>query len=153
MSRWIAHVERTLIEEVPAPPEEVREFYADLDNIRLVHPLIQSVRLLARSETLGGCQRSYRVVDRIPLGPFAMQVAYHAHLSVTSHGEVHTEAAQFPRVRLYGRVTFVGTDGGTRLTERIRIAAPRPLASCTTRAAVKAHLAMLSGIRCHFESR
>jgi hypothetical protein len=49
-------------------------------------------------------------------------------------------------------VSFEAIDGGTRVTERIRIAAPRPLAPVTTREAVKAHIAMLAGIRRHFES-
>ena len=48
MSWWTAHAERTLTEEVPAPPDEVRDYYVDLDNIRLVHPLIVSVQLLWR---------------------------------------------------------------------------------------------------------
>jgi hypothetical protein len=43
-------------------------------------------------------------------------------------------------------------DGGTRVTERIRIAAPRPLAPMTTREGVKAHIEMLAGIRRHFKS-
>ena len=63
-----------------------------------------------------------------------------------------TEADQSPGVHLRGTVSFEPTDGGTRLTERIRIAAPRPLAPMTTREAVKAHVAMLAGIRRHFES-
>ena len=44
MSWWIAHAEKTLSEDVPAPPDGVRDFYVDLDNIKLVHPLI--VRLV-----------------------------------------------------------------------------------------------------------
>ncbi len=40
---------------------------------------------------------------------------------------------------------------GTRLTERIQIAAPWPLASVTTRKAVEAHTEMLAGIRRRFE--
>jgi hypothetical protein len=55
-------------------------------------------------------------------------------------------------VRLRGTVSFEPISAGTRLTERIRIAAPRPLAGTTTREAVKAHITMLSGIRTHFES-
>ncbi|BCI92167.1 hypothetical protein NIIDMKKI_73730 [Mycobacterium kansasii] len=50
-------------------------------------------------------------------------------------------------------MSFEPIDTGTRLTERIRITAPRLLAAFTTREAVKAHRAMLSGIRRHFECR
>ena len=152
MSWWTAHAERTLSEQVPAPPARVRDFYVDLDNIKLVHPLIVSVQAMPRSETPDGYRQSYRVVDRIPLGPFTIQITYQARLHVPADGDVTTEADQSPGVRLRGTVSFEPVDGGTRVTERIRIAAPRPLASMTTREAVKAHIEMLAGIRRHFES-
>ncbi|MGA3256177.1 MAG: SRPBCC family protein [Mycobacterium sp.] len=152
MSWWMAHAERTLSEQVPAPPARVRDFYVDLDNIKLVHPLIVSVQAMPRSETPDGYRQSYRVVDRIPLGPFTIQITYQARLHVPADGDVTTEADQSPGVRLRGTVSFEPVDGGTRVTERIRIAAPRPLASMTTREAVKAHIEMLAGIRRHFES-
>ena len=41
---------------------------------------------------------------------------------------------------------------GTRIVERIRIEAPWPLASVTTRKAVEAHTEMLAGIRRSFEN-
>jgi Polyketide cyclase / dehydrase and lipid transport len=152
MSWWVAHAERTLSEEVPAPPADVRDFYVELDNIKLVHPLIVSVQATSRAETPDGYRQSYRVVDRIPLGPLHLRIAYRARLHVRADGEVTTEADQSPGVRLRGTVSFAPIDGGTRITERIRIAAPRPLARVTTREAVKAHIEMLAGIRRHFES-
>jgi hypothetical protein len=152
MSWWVSVAERTLSEEVPAPPGDVRDFYVDLGNIKLVHPLIVSVRATSRTETPDGYLQSYRVVDRIPLGPFTIKTAYQARLHVRADGDVMTEADQSPGVHLRGTVSFEPIDGGTRLTERIRIAAPRPLAPVTTREAVKAHAAMLAGIRRHFES-
>jgi hypothetical protein len=153
MSWWTAHAERTLTEEVPAPPDEVRDYYVDLDNIRLVHPLIVSVQLLSRTETADGYRVSYQVVDRIPLGPIAMKVTYRARLQVPVDGDVHTEADQSPGVRLRATVSFDPIEGGTRVTERIRFAAPRSLAAFTVREAVKAHAKMLYGIRRHFELR
>lgn len=153
MSWWTAHAERTLTEEVPAPPDEVRDYYVDLDNIRLVHPLIVSVQLLSRTETADGYWVSYQVVDRIPLGPIAMKVTYRARLQVPVDGDVQTEADQSPGVRLRATVSFEPIAGGTRVTERIRFAAPRPLAAFTVREAVKAHAKMLYGIRHHFELR
>lgn len=152
MSWWVARAERTLTEEVPAPPDDVRDFYVDLDNIKLVHPLIVSVQATSRTETPEGYLQSYRVVDRIPLGPFTIRITYRARLHVRTDGDVMTEADQSPGVRLRGTVSFTPIDGGTRVTERILIAAPRPLASTTTREAVKAHTEMLAGIRRHFES-
>lgn len=152
MSWWIAESEHTLTQDVPAPPEPVREFYVDLDNIKLVHPLIVSVTPVSRSEDRDGYRQSYRVVDRIPLGPLTMKITYRARLQVPAHGDVTTEADQSPAVRLRGRVSFEPIETGTRVTERIRICAPRPLAPMTTREAVKAHAAMLAGICRHFES-
>ncbi|MEB3980683.1 SRPBCC family protein [Mycobacterium sp. 663a-19] len=152
MSWWTAHAERTMTEDVPAPPDQVRDFYVDLDNIKLVHPLIVSVEALSRTETPDGYRQSYRVVDRIPLGPFVIRTTYHARLQVPAVGDVLTEADQSPGVRLRGAVSFEPAGGGTRVTERIRITAPRLLAAVTTREAVKAHIAMLGGIRRHFES-
>ena len=64
-----------------------------------------------------------------------------------------TEARQFPKVRLNGRVSFEPIETGTRLSERLHIAAPRLLAAMTQREAVDAHVAMLAGIRGHFENR
>jgi Polyketide cyclase / dehydrase and lipid transport len=150
VSLWITHAAETLTEEIPAAPDKVRDFYVDLDNIKVVHPLVVSVRTLSRSETADGYQQSYRVRDRIPLGRLAIRISYWARVEVSVHGDVITEARQFPRVRLHGTVTFEPIDSGTRLTERLRIAAPRPLAAMTQREAVDAHVAMLAGIRSHF---
>jgi hypothetical protein len=155
MSWWLAHAQRTLSEDVPAPPGDVRDFYVDLDNIKLVHPLIVSVQATSRTETPDGYLQSYRVVDRIPLGPFTIKTAYRARLHVRADGDVATEADQSPGVHLRGIVSFEPIREpavGTRMTERMRITAPRPLAALTTREAVKAHIAMLAGIRRHFES-
>jgi hypothetical protein len=152
MSWWTARAERTMTEEVPAPPDEVRDFYVDLDNIKVVHPLIVSVVALSRTETPDGYLQSYRVIDRIPLGPFSIRVTYRARLHVPAFGDVMTEADQSPGVHLRGTVSFEPAGSGTRVTERIRITAPRPLAAVTIREAVKAHIAMLAGIRSHFES-
>ncbi|EUA15631.1 polyketide cyclase / dehydrase and lipid transport family protein [Mycobacterium kansasii 732] len=147
----MACAERTLSESVPAQPDRVRDFYVDLDNIRLVHPLIVSVQTTDRRETAQGYLQSYRVVDRIPLGPFAIQISYRSRLLVPTDGDVSTEADQWPGVHVRATVSFEPIDAGTRLTERIRITAPRLLAAFTAREAVNAHQAMLSGIRRQFE--
>ncbi|HEY2088955.1 MAG TPA: SRPBCC family protein, partial [Mycobacterium sp.] len=117
MSLWIAHAERTISDEIPAPPDEVRDFYVDLDNIKDLHPLVVSVQLLEQHQTAKGYQKTYRVRDRIPLGPLSMPITYWARVEVPQHGDVITEARQFPRVRLNGTVSFEPIDSGTRLTE------------------------------------
>ena len=152
MSWWMPEVERTVSEEVAAPPAEVRNFYVDLDSLRLVHPLIVSVEELSRVEGSDGYRQTYRVVDRMRVGPISFKIAYQARLGVPVTGDVLTEAVQSPGVRLRGTVSFEPVAGGTRITERVRISAPRPLAAYTTREAVKAHVTMLSGIRSHFAS-
>lgn len=148
---WLIQVERTLVEEIPAPPGEVRDFYVDLNNIKLVHPLVVAVRKTERHDTADGYLQTYRVRDRIPLGPFRFPISYVATLRVRADGDVMTEARQFPRVRLRGIVRFDTIADGTRLCEYLRIEAPRPLAAVTTREAVKAHTEMLAGIRRCFE--
>jgi hypothetical protein len=150
VGRWITSVERTLAEDVPARPDDVRRFYADLDTITLVHPLVVSVRTIRRDDTADGYEQTYRVVDAIPVGPVRLRTSYRAHLTVPRSGDIATEARQFPGVRLRGRVSFTPTDGGTRITESIEIAAPRPLLAFTVTKALGAHTAMLAGIRRHF---
>jgi hypothetical protein len=151
VSWWIARGERTLTERVPAAPDEVRNFYVDLDNIKMVHPLVVSVRSIARNPVAGGYVELYRVRDRIPLGWFTLRTSYRVRLHVPDEGDVIAEAHQFPNVRLHSTVSFEPIDTGTRVIERMRIAAPRALAGVTIREAVRAHITMLAGIRSHFE--
>jgi hypothetical protein len=151
VGRWIRREECTLSEDVPGPPDDVRGFYVDLDNIKLVHPLVVSVRTVDRRDTPDGYVQIYRVVDRIPVGPVHLRTNYVARLYVPVTGDVLTEARQFPRVRLSGTVSFEPIAAGTRVVERIRIEAPRPLASITVGRAVEAHTEMLAGIRRRFE--
>jgi hypothetical protein len=151
VSWWIAHAEHVLSEEISATTTQVRDFYVDLDNIKTVHPLVVSVRTISRTETSDGYERTYRVADRIPLGMINLPISYRARLRVPAHGDVLTEARQFPGVRLYGQVTFEPIEAGTRIIERLHITAPRPLAALTAREAVDAHRAMLAGIRRHFQ--
>jgi ligand-binding SRPBCC domain-containing protein len=147
VSWWLAHADRTVAEEIPAPPEAVRDFYVDLENIKRVHPLVVAVRATDRRQTGDGYLQTYRVLDRIPLGPLSLRISYVARLHVLNAGDVMAEADQFPRVRLRTRVSFEPTDAGTRITERMHIEAPRVLAAMTVREAVKAHTAMLAGMR------
>ena len=151
MSWWVARTERTVSEVIPALPSEVRDFYVDLDNIKRVHPLVVAVRTTDRRQTTDGYIQSYRVQDRIPLGPLRLRISYLARLNVPRAGDVTAEARQFPGVRLRTTVSFEPVDAGTRITEHMRIDAPRALAAMTTREAVKSHTAMLAGMRRCFE--
>jgi hypothetical protein len=40
VSWWVARAVRTVSEEIPASPNEVRDFYVDLNNVNRVHPLV-----------------------------------------------------------------------------------------------------------------
>ena len=150
---WTDGGDHTLSELIPAEPEAVRDFYVDLDNIMVVHPLVVSVRPVRRRDIAGGGHlQAYRVRDRITLGRIILRTSYTAELYVPELGDVLTEARQFPGVRLFGRVSFEGGAAGTTLTECLQISAPTPLAAFTVRQAVAAHTSMLAGIRQHFET-
>jgi len=151
MRTWLTvTASREVSVEVPAPPREVRDFYVDLHNIALIHPLVVSVTTVARTSTPDGYVQTYRVRDRIPLGPIILGTRYVARLHVPTDGDVTAEARQFPFVRLNTVVSFEPAADGTRVTERMRIAAPRLLARVTVREAVTAHTAMLGNLRRHF---
>src|SRR6476469_7218793 len=104
-SWWTTDAARTVTETVTAPPDVVRAFYVDLDNITLVHPLVVSVRCTSRTDGDDGHTQTYRVRDRIPLGPLTLAISYTARLRVPVHGDVSTEARQFPGVALHGVVS------------------------------------------------
>lgn len=146
MSWWIGQARRRVGAEVPAPPDPVRAFYVDLDNISQVHPLVQWVRSTSRVDLADGYRQDYQVRDRIPLGPLALPITYRARLIVPAAGPVSAQARQFPQVQLDSRVDFAATEAGTRITEDLTIAAPRPLLSITVEQAVAAHTEMLSAI-------
>jgi hypothetical protein len=80
-----------------------------------------------------------------------LRISYTARLHVPSAGHVTAEARQFPRVRLRTTVSFEPIGAGTRITEHMCIDSPRALAPMTVREAVKAHTAMLAGMRRYFE--
>lgn len=147
---WLAASEHVVTGQVPAPPGAVRDFYCDLHNITEVHPLVISVLVIGSEQSEDSRTVTYRVHDRIPFGPVTFKVSYTARMHVPDRGDVLTEARQFPRVRLDGRVSFDVSDGGTLVTERLRIIAPRPLAAMTVREAVTAHGEMLAGISRYF---
>lgn len=145
--------ERTLAEEIPGPPREVRAFYVDLGNIAEIHPLVVSVRTVERQITADGYRQTYRIKDLVPLGFLRLPVTYTADLHVPGDGPVTARSRQFPRVRLDSSVSFTAVPGGTLLTEQIVIRAPWPLLSVTVRQAVAAHTEMLAALRRRFESR
>lgn len=148
---WLSRSRFELREGVPGTPDEVRTFYTDLANMKLVHPLVVAVDRLADQQDVRGRRRDYRVRDRIPFGPLSLRVTYRATVLIAPDGVVHTEARQFPSVRLSGTVTFAPAGAGTALAEVVDIEAPSPFMAFTAAQAEKAHAAMLAAIRRHFE--
>lgn len=148
---WIAQTRHQLSAGVAAPPARVRDFYTDLTNMTLVHPLVESVHCVHRRSDSAGEHRDYEVKDRISFGPLTLAVKYDASVLITPEGIVKTQAHQFPQVRLSGIVTFAPTGPGTTIIEDIEINAPRPLAAFTVSQAIKAHTAMLAQIGAYFE--
>ena len=132
----------------------MRDFYVDLDNIKdIASAGGVGAALLEQHQTGKGYQKTYRVHDRIPLGPLSMPISYWARVEVPQHGDVITEARQFPRVRLNGTVTFPADRFGHPVDRTAEHrSAPAACRNGTEREAVNAHVAMLAGIRGHFEA-
>jgi hypothetical protein len=145
MSRWRARSEWTLTEWVPTDPATTRAFYTDLTNLTTVHPLILGVREVAPGQ--------WRVQERNTFGPLSFRTWYSANLRVGADGDVVGESKAHLGVRLHDVVSFESVDGGTRVVERVRIVAPRPLIAYVHREAVTAHEKMLAAMRRHFEQR
>jgi hypothetical protein len=121
-----------------APPDQVRDYLADLHNFSALHPLIESIDDLApRPERPDA--RFYRVVDRISFGPFRVRTTYVASLEVVSDFEVHGDAWQRPAVRLHTVYELHPEHGGTRLVERVEVEAPWGMRRFVTTQARQAH--------------
>jgi hypothetical protein len=128
---------------VPTDPATVRDFYTDVTNLKLVHPLILTV-----------CQvdpERWRVQERMPFGGMPFRVWYSSRVRVEANGDVVGESRLFLGMRLHVVLSFESVDGGTQVVERLRTVALRPLAAYTHREVVKAHEEMLAAIRRHFE--
>jgi hypothetical protein len=145
VSWWLRSHDWTLTELVPTHPATVRNFYTDVANLKLVHPLILTVREVGPGH--------WRVQERNPLGPLNFRVWYSARVHVAANGDVVGESRLFLGVRLHNVVSFESVGDGTQVVERLQIVAPRPLADHTRREAVKAHEEMLTAIRRHFEQQ
>ena len=150
MSWWIRSAERTVTDTVPASPAEVRAFYVDLDNLKLLHPFLVSVHSLGRVDGPGGYTQTYRIRENVPLRGLTLPIRFEAELTVPTDGDVVAESRQFPQVRLRTVTAFEPHAAGTFVTERIHFEAPRPLAGFTIQQGCKAHQEMLAGIARHF---
>lgn len=134
----------------------VHEALCDLHRLEPLHPFIESIEALPASPALPKARR-YRVVDRIPLGPFRLKTVYTAALEPVADDEVHGHAWQSPGITLRTIYTLTpgeGEDGGeadTRLAERCFVSAPWGFGGFVRRQARRAHAELLRGLKALLE--
>jgi len=136
--------------EIAVPPNALHAFLSDLRNYVPLHPLIESIEDLPPTPALPHA-RHYRVVDRIPIGPFRLTTTYRAALETVSAQMVRGHAWQFPAVHLVTDYALHPTGGGTRLVEHASVEAPFPLLGFVIRQASRAHAATLVGLKALLE--
>jgi hypothetical protein len=136
--------------EIAIAPAKLFEFLCDLRNYLPLHPLIESIDDLPPIAALPRA-RHYRVVDKIPFGPFRLTTVYRAALEPISEHAVRGHAWQFPAIHLVTDYGLQSTERGTRLSEHARVEAPLPLLGFVTRQASRAHAETLRGMQALLE--
>jgi hypothetical protein len=109
--------------EIDVLPANVHACLCDLERLAPLHPLIESIEELPTSDSMPRARR-YRVVDRIPFGPFRLRAVYTAALDPVTEREVHGHAWQSPGITLHSIYSLEATERGTHLIEHVRIEAP-----------------------------
>lgn len=140
-----------LIREIAVAVDVIHAFLCDLHSSVPLHPFIESIQDLPASDALPAARR-YRVVDRIPLGPFKLKTVYTAALDPVGPNEVHGHAWQSPGIRLHTIYSLSPSPSGTRLVESCHIKAPRLLKSFTVSQARKAHAKTLDEMKALLEA-
>lgn len=132
--------------EIGTARERLHAFLCDLSNYRALHPLIESIEELpACSEMPGG--RRYRVVDRVPVGPFRLRTAYVAALEPVGESEVHGRAWRSPGIRIGTIYRLEVISSGTRLVETASVEAPRLLRRFVLHQARQSHAVTLAKMK------
>ncbi len=124
--------------EIRVTPARLHTFLCDLHNYVPLHPLIESIEEIAPLGEMPNSRR-YRVVDKIPIGPFKLRTVYTAALESVSEHEVHGHAWQSPGVRLKTIYRLEETESGTRLVELVAVSAPRIFRNFVISQAQKSH--------------
>ncbi|MEZ4280578.1 MAG: SRPBCC family protein [Myxococcota bacterium] len=148
----MAHAEFEHAIEMAVPPATLRTFLADLENYVPLHPLIESIRALPPRPDLPRAKH-YRVVDRIPLGPFRLKAVYTAALDPISPTEVHGLAWQSPGVHLHTTYRIEPEPGGLLLREYVRVEAPWLLLRFVVGQASASHRTTLFEMKALLEAR
>lgn len=147
----MASAEFQLTVEVDAAPDAVVALLADLDQLHVLHPLIESIRELPPTSERPDARR-YRVVDRLTLGWLRLRTVYIAELRVLSETRVEGRAWQRPGVELHASYEVSDSEKGTRVEERTTLRAPRLLLPIVRPQAEAAHRRMLRNLGAHFEA-
>ena len=137
--------------DIPAAPAAVHALLTDLDQLHVLHPLIESIRELPATAERPAARR-YQVVDRLKLGPLCLRAEYTAELLALSDTEVEGRAWQKPGIELRTSYRVTACPSGTRLSETTTLFAPWLLRGFVWRQAEAAHRAMLENLRRHFAS-
>lgn len=138
--------------EIQVGRVRLHEFLCDLENYRPLHPLIESIQEISPCDEMPLARR-YRVVDRIPFGPFRLRTVYIAALEPKTEHEVHGHAWQSPGIRLHTVYEMADVAAGTRLVESVSIDAPRVLRRFVVAQARRAHLETLLKMKTHLGDR
>jgi len=138
--------------EICVPVSALHAFLCDLHNYVPLHPFIESIQDLPPGDPLPNARR-YRVVDRIPIGPFFLKTVYTASLVSISASEVHGYAWQSPGIRLHNMYILEKTERGTRLIERCYVDAHWLLRGFVISQARVAHSKTLEEMKVLLEDR
>jgi hypothetical protein len=136
--------------EIEVPLANVHACLCDLERLAPLHPLIESIEGLPASDSMPRARR-YRVIDRIPFGPFRLRTVYTAALDPVTDREVRGHAWQSPGITLHSIYTLEATEQGTRLIERVMIEAPWILRRFVVAQARHAHEETLAKLKALLE--
>ena len=139
-------IDFVLESEIQVTRGRLHAFLCDLQNYVPLHPLIESIEEISPTDALP-CARHYRVVDRIPVGPFRLRTVYTAALDPVSDREVHGHARQSPGIRLLTVYSLHDAESGTRLVEQVSVEAPRLLRRFVISQARKSHQETLAKMK------
>jgi len=148
----MAHAQFEHAIEMDVAPATLHAFLCDLENYVPLHPLIESIRPLAPSPDRPRAKR-YRVVDRIPVGPFRLKSVYTAALDPISPTEVHGLAWQSPGIHLQTTYRIEPEPGGLLLREHVRVEAPWLLLRFVVGQASASHRTTLFEMKALLEAR
>ncbi len=138
---------------IKTAPKTARDFLAAMTNHPKIHPLIVSITPLApTTDPDGTVVQHYQIRDRMRVGPFTLVFRYHATTREHGPDELKLSAFQFPGIKLFNTTRFVAEGDGTRVSEQIRIEAPRLLMGTVLRQAQQSHQQMLSNLKRQLEA-